>query len=379
MFTGRRQEDIELFMKAAPENFRQGVEAAVAETGRKVSCLVTDAFFWFAAEMAEEMGVPWVPFWTAGPNSLSTHVYTDFIRNTIGVGGGIMGREDEPLKFIPGMSKLRIRDLPEGVIFGNMDSLFSQMLHKMGVMLPRAAAVFINSFEELDFTITNDLKSKFNKFLNVGPFNLLSAPAPVSDDDGCLSWLNNQTAESVVYISFGSVTIPPQIELEAIAEALEASGVTFLWSLRDNVKENLPNGFLERTRKNGMVVSWTPQLQVLAHDAVGVFITHCGWNSLLESVGCGVPLICRPFFGDQRLNARMVEDVLEIGVKVEGGVFTKNGLLNCLDMMLSQDKGKKMREKIRGLKQVAEIAVGTDGSSTENLKTLLDLVVSMPN
>lgn len=94
VFVGKPQEDIELFMKAAPESFLRSVKAAVAEMGREVSCLVTDAFFWFAAEMAEEMGVPWVPFWTAGPNSLSTHVYTDLIRETIGIGGTFFSQVD---------------------------------------------------------------------------------------------------------------------------------------------------------------------------------------------------------------------------------------------------------------------------------------------
>lgn len=88
VFAGRPQEDIELFMRAAPESFRQGMVMAVAETGRPVSCLVADAFIWFAADMAAEMGVAWLPFWTAGPNSLSTHVYTDEIREKIGVSGG---------------------------------------------------------------------------------------------------------------------------------------------------------------------------------------------------------------------------------------------------------------------------------------------------
>ena len=74
-------------MKVAPENFRKGMEVAVEGTGRKVSCLVTDAFFWFAKEMAEENGVPWLPFWTAGAFSLSSHVYTDLIREKLGVGG----------------------------------------------------------------------------------------------------------------------------------------------------------------------------------------------------------------------------------------------------------------------------------------------------
>ncbi|CAK7349875.1 unnamed protein product [Dovyalis caffra] len=375
VFSGKPQEHIEMFMESAPESLKKVMEVAVSETGRKVSCLVSDAFFWFAGEMAEEIGVAWLPFWTAGPISLCAHVYTDLIRETFGT-GDMVEREDEPLSLIPGMSKIRIRDLPEGVLFGNLESFFSNMLHKMGTALQQAAAVFINSFEELDPSITKDLKSRFKHFLNVGPFNLISPPLPVADTYGCITWLGKQKLASIAYVSFGSVTTPPPHELVALAEALETSEVPFIWSLKDESKVHLPNGFLDRTTSQGLVVPWTPQLEVLAHRAVGVFITHCGWNSLLESIAGGVPMICRPFFGDQRLNGRIVEHVWEIGLKVEDGVFTKHGVLNSLDKILSQEKGKKMRENIRALQQLAKKAIGPNGSSTNNFIALSNLMLN---
>ncbi|GAV66155.1 UDPGT domain-containing protein [Cephalotus follicularis] len=373
VFVGKPQESIELFVKAAPETFRKGVEAAVAETGRKVSCLVTDAFFWFAAEIAGELGVPWVPFWTAGPCSLSTHVYTDLIRKTIGV-GGIEGREDESLEFIPGMSQVVIRDLQEGIVFGNLESVFSDMVHRMGIVLPQAAAIFINSFEELDLTITNDLKSKFKQFLSIGPLNLASPPPRVPDTNGCLPWLDQQKVASVAYISFGTVMAPSPPELVALAEALEASKIPFIWSLGEKLKVHLPKGFLDKTRTHGIVVPWAPQSDVLENGAVGVFITHCGWNSLLESIAGGVPMICRPFFGDQRLNGRMVQDVWEIGVTATGGPFTTEGVMGDLDLILSQARGKKMKDNISVLKTLAQTAVGPEGSSAKNYEALLNLV-----
>lgn len=373
MFSGNPQEHMELFMKSARESFKKAMEVAVSETGRKVSCLVTDAFFWFACEMAEEIGVGWLPFWTAGPNSLSAHVYTDLIRETFG-DGGMVGREDETISLIQGMSKIRICDLPEGVLFGNTESLFSNMLHKMGKALPQAAAVFINSFEELDPGTTKDLKSRFKKFLNIGPSHLIFSPPPMEDTYGCMTWLDKQKLASVAYVSFGSVTAPPPHELVALAEALETSETPFIWSLTDNSKVHLPHGFLDRTTSQGLVVPWSPQLEVLAHRAVGVFVTHCGWNSLLESIAGGVPMICRPFFGDQRLNGRMIEDVWEIGLKVEDGVFTKHGVLNSLNKILSQEGGQKMRENIRALKQLAKKAIGPNGSSINNFIALSNLV-----
>ncbi|XP_021300497.1 anthocyanidin 3-O-glucosyltransferase 2-like, partial [Herrania umbratica] len=252
------------------------------------------------------------------------------------------------------------------------ESVFSRMLHRMGQVLPEAATVFINSFEELDPVMTNDFKSKFKQYLNVGPSIFATPPPSVPDSHGCLTWLDKQKPATVAYISFGSVATPPPNELVALAEALEASRVPFIWSLTDKSKVNLPNGFLDRA--DGILVPWAPQIDVLAHGAVGVFISHGGYNSLHESIAGGVPMIVRPFFGDHRLNGRMVEDVWEIGVIVKSGIFTKNGLMSSLDLVLAQEKGKKMRETLREIKEVAQRAVGPKGSSTQNFKALLDLV-----
>uniref|UniRef100_A0A5B7A6L9 Glycosyltransferase n=1 Tax=Davidia involucrata TaxID=16924 RepID=A0A5B7A6L9_DAVIN len=374
VFSGKPQEDINLFLKVAPENFKRGVEVAEADTGRRISCLMADAFLWFSGDLAHDMHVPWVPLWTSGACSLSVHVYTDLIRQTIGI-RDIAGRENEILKFIPGFSALRLGDLPSGVLFGNLESPFSIMLHKMGQALPRATAVPINSFQGLDPAITKDLKSKFRYFLNVGPVNLTSPPPSSNlDEHGCIPWLDKHKATSVAYIGFGTVATPPPHELVALAEALETSGTPFIWSLKDNLKHHLPEGFLERTNGNGKIVPWAPQIQVLAHASTGVFITHCGWNSVLESIAAAVPMIGRPFFGDHQLNTWMVENVWGIGVRVEDGVFTKSGTLRAMKLIFSHEKGKKLKEQIQVVKELALKAVGPNGSSTEDFKTLLEVV-----
>lgn len=280
----------------------------------------------------------------------------------------------QTLTFIPGMSAVHIDDLPEGVHSGNLESATAQMLHKMGLNLPRATAVVVNSFEELDPIITNDLKLKLRKALHVGPSTLSSPPLSNSDENGCLLWLEKQKPSSVAYISFGSMMTPPPKEMLALAQTLESLKVPFLWSLRDHSRHLLPEGFVESTESLGKVVSWAPQSQVLAHPSVGVFVSHCGWNSILESVAGGVPMICRPFFGDQTLNSRMVQDVWRIGIRVEGGAFTRSGTSSALELVLSREEGKEMRESISGLKERAVDAVGPSGSSTANFETLVEVI-----
>ncbi|KAL7193753.1 hypothetical protein ACSBR2_025387 [Camellia fascicularis] len=161
--------------------------------------------------------------------SLSTHCYTDLIRETVGI-HGIAGCENEILKFIPGFPELRLGDLPSGILFGNLESPFSIMLHKMGQALPKSTAVVINSFEEIEPEINKDLKSKLSKFLNVGPFNPSNLTSSYSDEYGCIPWLDKQKPKSVAYIGSGTVAKLTSSEVVALTEALEATGSPFLWS-----------------------------------------------------------------------------------------------------------------------------------------------------
>ncbi|CAA3030384.1 anthocyanidin 3-O-glucosyltransferase-like [Olea europaea subsp. europaea] len=376
-FSGSHFEAMQLFLDATPGNFEKAMKEAESESGVKISCLLTDAFLWFACDMAEERRVPWVALWTSSSCSLSAHMYTDQIwsmmRST-----GVAERKEKTLSFVPGMSSVRFSDLPGEILPEKSESPLAIMIYKMVQKLPKSTAVVLNSFEEIDPLITTDLKSKFRNFLNIHLSILSGDPSILSEDSGqeCLSWLEKQRHASVVYISFGTVTTPQPEELAALAEVLETGEFPFLWSMKDNAKKLLPEGFLNRTSKFGMIVSWAPQLKVLENPSVGIFMTHCGWNSVSESISCGVPMICRPFLGDQSSNSRMVEAVWKIGVRIEGGVFTKKGTIEALHYIMSNETGKAIRENVNKLKQKAENAVKLDGSSTKNFKALLELLKS---
>nr|XP_023925665.1 flavonoid 3-O-glucosyltransferase-like [Quercus suber]POE94149.1 udp-glycosyltransferase 78d2 [Quercus suber] len=134
-------EGVELFIKVSPENFRRGLEMAEAENGMKISCLLTDAFLTFSVEVAEDLHVPWIPVWSPFPYSLSAHVYIDLIRQRF-VNNEV---EDTTLECIPGLSQMRVSDLPMEGILGDIEgSLFSRMLSEVGSVLPRASAVVLN-------------------------------------------------------------------------------------------------------------------------------------------------------------------------------------------------------------------------------------------
>ena len=117
--------------------------------------------------------------------------------------------------------------------------------------------------------------------------------------DACMKWLNEQ----IVYVSFGSRAEIEAEQMEELAFGLKSSKRKSLWVIRELEARKVPKGFVEETSAKGLVVSWCPQLEVLAHEAVGCFITHCGWNSTLEALSLGVPMVAMPRWIDQSTNA----------------------------------------------------------------------------
>ncbi|XP_022762393.1 anthocyanidin 3-O-glucosyltransferase 7-like [Durio zibethinus] len=385
VFSGNPVERLDLFLMAAPGNFKNGLDVAVLETGRNVSCLVTDMFLTFAADIANDMQVPWIPLCVSIPHNLSAHIYTDLIRRLFDhVGGDENGAnfQHQTLEVIPGLSGMYVTDLSDEILpRHSRETFFSYMLSRIVCVLPRATAIVMNFCQELYPTpLLDDLKSMFPNLLNVGFLTqeLPPPPLPPSDSDatGCLSWLDKQSSKSVVYISFGTAANPPVDELIALAEAVEESQIPFLWSLNDNHKHHLPNGFLQRTSKFGKIVSWAPQTHVLGHASTGVFVTHCGANSVFESVANGVPMICRPMFGDHWTIRRLVEEIWEIGVRVERLIFTKSGVLKSLELILGHEQGRKMRERIRALRELVLKAAEPSGSASQDFKTLVETILN---
>ncbi|KAD3068065.1 hypothetical protein E3N88_35945 [Mikania micrantha] len=369
---------IGLFLGVAEEEFKRGVQVAEKDVGVRVSCLVVDAFLWSSGDLAEEMKIPWVAFWIAGSSSLSAHFYTDLIRQKYDELKDSVGPDDEIPNLIPGLPVVRLGDIPKEVIFGDLESPFVTMLHKMGGAITKATAVLVNSFQELDPDLTKNLSPIFNNLLHIGPSNLVSKQKSPSKPDKscCMSWLDTQNPRSVAYVSFGTVCTPPPLELVALAEALEEGKTPFLWSLNNDSKKHLPSGFLDRTSANGWgkIVSWAPQVQVLNHCSIGVYVTHGGWNSVMESITAGVPMICRPFFADNLINTWMVERVWRVGVRIEGKSFTKHGTCGALQLVLSSSSDNGLKQRMEALKDLAHKSVGPNGSSILNFKTLVDVV-----
>ena len=186
----------------------------------------------------------------------------------------------------------------------------------------------------------------------------------------CMNWLNSCPKRSVVYVSFGSLAEVKAEQMAELACGLKRSNYEFLWVVRASETNKLPKGFVDETCEKGLVVSWCPQLEVLANDAVGCFVTHCGWNSTLEALSLGVPMVAMPQWSDQTTNAKYVMDVWKVGLRAEAdekGIVRQEELEKCVKEIMEEERGKGMRMNAIKLSGLAKEAVDSGGSSDMNI------------
>ena len=187
---------------------------------------------------------------------------------------------------------------------------------------------------------------------------------PLSEE--CIEWLETKPSQSVVYISFGSMVSVTEEQMEEIAWGLKESNLHFLWVVRESEQKKMPKWFVDSTQEKGMVVTWCNQLEMLAHPAVGCFVTHCGWNSTLEGLSLGVPMVCVPKWTDQLTDAKFVEEVWETGVRAkedEEGVVRKEELMKCLKEVTEGERIKEMKRNANKWRESAKKAISEGGSS----------------
>lgn len=262
--------------------------------------------------------------------------------------------------------------------------------------LPKMAGIIVNTFESLEpkalIAISDGVcvpDGPSPPVFSVGPL--------ISSDDGgdrweCLKWLDLQPSRSVVFLCFGSLGLFSKEQLEGIALGLEGSGKRFLWVVRSppSIDKNklffvppepdldllLPEGFLDRTKDRGFVVkSWAPQVAVLNHDSVGGFVTHCGWNSVLEAVSAGVPMVAWPLYAEQRINKVVLVEELELALPInesEGGFVTADELAKRVTELMDSGEGERVRARVEEAKEGARAAMSSNGSSLVALAKLVE-------
>ncbi|XP_066385595.1 hydroquinone glucosyltransferase-like [Miscanthus floridulus] len=369
----------------------------VGNTAAPLAALVPDLFATAALPLASELGVPGYIFFPSNLSVLS--VMRSAVELNDGAGAGEYHDLPDPLP-LPGGVSLRREDVPSGLRYSK-EPAYAQLI-QVGRRYRTAAGFLVNTFYEMDPATVEEFKKaaqqgRFPPAYPVGPFVRSS-----SDEGGvsspCIEWLDRQPTGSVVYVSFGSAGTLSVEQTAELAAGLEDSGHRFLWIVRmpsldgehsDDMgrksrgggDENdplawLPEGFLERTRGRGLAVaSWAPQVRVLSHPATAAFVSHCGWNSTLESVSSGVPMVAWPLYAEQRMNAVVLSENLGVALRLR--VLTDDGLVGreqiaaAVRELMEGEDGRAVRRRTGDLQQAADLAWARDGSSRRTLEEVV--------
>ncbi|KAG7653388.1 UDP-glucuronosyl/UDP-glucosyltransferase [Arabidopsis suecica] len=350
----------------------------------RVVGLVIDFFCVPMIEVANEFNLPSYIFLTCNAGLLSMMKYLpERHRITASELDLSSGEVEHP---IPGyVCSVPTKVLPPGLFVRESYEAWVEIAEKF----PGAKGILVNSFtclEQNAFDYFARLPENYPPVYPVGPvLSLKDRPSPdldPSDRDRIMRWLEDQPESSIVYICFGSLGIIGKPQIEEIAQALELTGYRFLWSIRTNPTEKaspydlLPEGFLDRTACKGLVCDWAPQVEVLAHKAIGGFVSHCGWNSVLESLWFGVPIATWPMYAEQQLNAFTM--VKELGLAVElrldyvsayGEIVKAEEIAGAIRSLM--DGEDTPRERVKEMAAAARKALMDGGSSFLAVKGFL--------
>lgn len=358
-----------------------------------VSVVISDGIMSFAIEVAKELGLPEVQLWTASACGFMAYLqFGELVKRNIfplkdekQMTNGYMKKTK--LDWIPGMKHMRMKDMPSFVrCMDPADIAFNRWLEEAQNNLKSHAIIF-NSFHEFEQEVFDEISSIFPHIYTVGPLSHLcnnnlpekergSARSSLwQESTGCIEWLDKQEGNSVIYVNFGSIAKMTQDNLKELAWGLANSKCPFLWIVRPDLimgeSAVLPEEFIKETEGRCLMVSWCPQDKVLLHPSVGAFLTHSGWNSTLEGICGGVPMLCWPYFAEQQVNCRYACTTWGVGMELDHQV-KREQVEELVREMLVGEKGNEMRERARIWKRKAEATSEKGGSSFDNFESLVD-------
>ncbi|KAM4113647.1 hypothetical protein ACJW30_04G011300 [Castanea mollissima] len=337
--------------------------------------VVYDSFLTWALDVARQHGLDGAPFFTQPcmVNAIYYHAYQGAIQMPLEEGSSIS---------LPSMPSLGINDMPS---FLHDTGLYPDVLKLVVNQFSNLQDVnwlLCNTFDNLEDEVVNWMASHW-PIKTIGPtIPSIYLDKQLEDDkeyglnlfkpnmDTCMKWLNTKEVGSVVYTSFGSLAALGEKQMEEITWGLKNSNCNFLWVVRESEVKKLPKKFLHETTEKGLVVSWCPQLEVLDHKAIGCFMTHCGWNSTLEALSLGVPMVAMPQWTDQPTNAKFIVDVWNVGVRIklnEKGIATKEEIELCIREVIEGKRWKEMKRNSLKWKKLAKEAMDKGGSSDKNI------------
>ncbi|KAK4406300.1 UDP-glycosyltransferase 86A1 [Sesamum angolense] len=353
----------------------------IVESDRSLTpFLVADATYLWPPAVANKYNMVHVAFWTSTALHLSLGYHFELFKEN---GQLLSSGQDMDHIDVPGVRRSNVEDFIKYDTTGEdaqMPLPVYENMMKARREIKKADFILCNTVEELEPEAVLGLKQSLPTYA-IGPTNFsanftkVTSVSSLQSETDCTKWLNSKPVGSVLYISFGSLAQADKQLVWEIACGLLIARVNFVWvlplELLNSTDETnvLPPGFMANTEDNGLIIPWCNQRAVLSSTAIGGFLTHCGWNSLLESIWYGVPVICHPFFSDQPFNRNMVVDDWKVGINLcEKEPISKERVAETINSLMSGTAaGNLIKQNMKKMSKIVHDAVAKDGSSTRNL------------
>ncbi|XP_078432332.1 UDP-glycosyltransferase 73C6-like [Wolffia australiana] len=371
------------------------VEEYLSNLEFPATCIVSDMGLPWTSNTAKKLGIPRLIFHVSCCFSLLCNV---LVRRSEVYDS--VNSDDEPFAVpgIPHRIEVTRAQLPSNFAMkSSMKGLRDEILESEAA----AQGIIVNSFDVLERGYAELYqKTMGKKVWTVGPafYGGPRIPRNVSrgrkasvDEEKCSSWLDGKEPCSVIYVSFGSLARFSFEQLVEIGLGLESANHPFIWVVSERYKatqteEWLGGGFEERTKDRSLIIrGWAPQVFILSHPSTGGFLTHCGWNSSLEGISAGIPMVTWPLFADHFFNEKLVLEVAQVGVGVgvksasvwqdetPGVSVTKEEVRRAVENLMDRgEEGAARRRRVRELGEKAKIALEAGGSSYANLNNLIE-------
>ncbi|MBA0833864.1 hypothetical protein Goarm_006281 [Gossypium armourianum] len=372
--------------------------SAVSALSVPPTLFIVDLFGYESMDIADQFKIPKFVYIPSHAGFLALTLYLPVLDEV--VKGEYVDEKDA--LFIPGCRPLQLEDVVDPMLCRS-DQQYLEYLN-MGIKIPMADGILLNTWEELEPATLAALRDDklwggISKapIYPVGP-TVTTPNRPIdSNKSEMFLWLDKQPSESVLYISFGSGGILTKEQMRELALGLELSQQSFIWVVRtpvvakscdgsfftvgndcndERLASYLPEGFLEWSNNMGLIISdWAPQVEILRHQSVGGFLSHCGWNSTLESITHGVPLIAWPLYAEQRMNATLLVEELKIAVRSKTlpskEIVGREEIKLMVKRLMVDEEGHAMRARVKQFKLSGEKAWNHNGSSFKALAQLM--------
>ncbi|XP_057805371.1 UDP-glycosyltransferase 86A1 [Salvia miltiorrhiza] len=341
-----------------------------------INTIIADTFYVWPSSLARKYNLLNVSFFTEPALVITSYYHVHLLKENRHFASSAGNRSDA-IEYIPGVKSIATADLPSYLQEeGDLNTTVHRIIDRCFKDAKKADFMLCNTVEAFEQDTIAALR-QIQPFYAIGPvFDKNRISTSLWAESDCAAWLDSKPRGSVLYISFGSYAHTSKHVIEEVANGLLLSGVHFIWVLRPDIvssehPEVLPVGFERRVEGSGLIVPWCDQIEVISHPSVGGFLTHCGWNSILESIKCGVPLICYPLLTDQFTNRKLVVDDLKIGINLcdKKSTPTRKGVAERVNYLM---RSQEIRQQIKEVGKILVDAMGVDGSSVVNFNQFVE-------